>query len=119
MNRRRVGKTVWLLLGFIFVEMFISHVFPLLRETHLSSSLSTISNQLDKPVDATELAPPIQHENDGLADHCCVCSCTHMLISKPAHRTFFTEVHPVYSTRTLAFPLDPPPGALTPPPKFS
>lgn len=111
--------SVWLLLGFIFVEMFTMHVYPLLRESVSDASVTVAGARDGETVRATEFALPVQDGNDGLADHCCVCSCTHMLISEPAYRAFFNEVPSTYAIGFVAFAPDPPPGSLTPPPKFS
>lgn len=121
MHRRRAGKTVWLLLGFIFVEMFTMHVYPLLGDPHPDSSASIsvrVGESAGEQRGPARLSLPIQEDGDGLADHCCVCSCTHMLISQPANPAFFNETSPTYATRCIAFPPDPSPGGLTPPPKF-
>jgi hypothetical protein len=123
MNTRRGVTTVWLLLGFIFVEMFISHVFPLFRESHPDSSRVSIGvragGSAGEQPRMVRLALPIQEDGGAPADHCCMCSCTHMLISQPANPAFFNEVSPSYAARSVVFPPDPSPGGLTPPPKFS
>ncbi len=118
MFKTQGGTSVWLLLGFIFVEMFTMHVYPLLWESHSTSSASGGGVSAVGTTDFASLTLPIQEDGDGPGDHCCVCSCTHMLISEPAYRILLRESPLLFRIQAHVRLPNHTPGALTPPPKF-